>query len=418
MISRIRRSPQMRTVKLRSQILSSAMAGVLCTGLMFGQSVKPSPKNRGIGYSTKIPYQGSIEAALADAAASSTIPMASFTQTSTKDGKSYTTTIVGASPFSSTKATTTINLVIVPVIVHIGTFTFNPTVADPCIVPTMTPLAAFQQSPLLKNVIFDGGVANGHGATVNGVNVGTTNYPDAVRRGEFWSLVGGTVYHTAFSVTTTAPWVISATEVQNLGGGTVGGTACANIGVLPTNTFQNYIQGTVIPAISAIKPTTFALFLMSNVVTASSPTQGCSQGCVIGYHSAFGSPVQTYAVGEYDSTQEFWFAPGTRDISILAHELGEWMDDPLANNQTPAWGNSGQVFGCGDTFYEVGDPLTGLDFPAIEMANGVNYHPQELTFYSWFYNSASTASLGAGGKFSSNRTFARPSKPCPPGGTF
>jgi hypothetical protein len=418
MIFKTLRSPQIGSLNLRSQVFRSAIAAVLCVGMMFAQTVNgASPKNRGIGYTGAIPYQGSIEEVVSDAAAATTIPMATFTQTATKDGKSYTDTIVGASPFGATKTTTTINVVLVPVIVQIGSTTFSPTANDACIVPKMTPLAAFQQSPLLHNVVFDGGAGSGHAATINGVNVGTTTYPDAVRRAEFWSAVTGTSYHTAFHVTTVSPWTITAAEVQSLGGGNVLTSSCAKLGVLPTNSFQSYIQNTVIPGISAITPTSFALFLMSNVVTTTSASLNCSNGCLIGYHAAFGSPVQTYAVSEYDSTQQFWYAPGIRNISILSHEIGEWMDDPLVGNPTPGWGNSGQVFGC-DTVWEVGDPLTGMDFPAIQMPNGVNYDPQELAFYSWYYNAASTSSLGAGGKFSSNRTFARPSKACPPGGTF
>jgi hypothetical protein len=411
-------SLQIDSRKLRSQVWRCCIASLLCAEMMFGQSVNGlSQKNRNIGYTGAIRYEGSIEKALSDAAAGSTIPLATFTRPATKDGKSYSDTIVGASPFAPTKTTTTINVVLIPVIVQIGSTTFSPMAPDPCIVPKVTPLAAFQHSPLLQNVVFDGGGGNGHAATMDGVNVGTTTYPDAFRLAEFWSSVTGTGYHTAFHVTTVSPWTISAAEVQSLGGGNVLTSACANLGVLPTNSFQNYIQNTVIPGISAITPTSFALFLMSNVVTTTSASLNCSNGCLIGYHAAFGSPVQTYAVSEYDSTQEFWGSPGIRDISIMSHEFGEWMDDPLVANLTPAWGNSGQVFGCGNV-WEVGDPLTGMDFPAIEMTNGVNYHLQELAFYSWYYNSGTTASLGAGGKFSNNRTFARPSKACPPGGTF
>jgi hypothetical protein len=403
---------------VRSQAFRSGIAAVLFVGGVFGQQVNGAPpKDRGIAYTEAIPYAGSVQKALSDATAGSTIPMATFSRTATKDGKSYRDTIVGASPFASTKTTTTVNVVLVPVIVEIGSTTFSPTAADSCIVPKMTPLAAFQQSPLLQNVVFDGGGGKGHAATIDGVNGGTTTYPDAVRRAEFSSELAATSYHTEFKVTTVSPWTISAAEVESLGGGAVLTSSCAKLGVLPTTSFQDYIQNTVIPGIPAITPTSFALLLMSNVVSTTSSSLNCVDGCLIGYHSAFGSPAQTYAVVEYDSTQQFWGAPGIRNISIPAHEISEWMDDPLVTNTTPAWGNSGQVSGC-DTLWEVGDPLTGTDFPAIEMSNGVNYDPQEIVFYSWYYNGLTTASLGANGKFSSNRTFARPSKGCPPGGTF
>jgi hypothetical protein len=194
-------------------------------------------------------------------------------------------------------------------------------------------------------------------------------------------------------------------------------TGCAQLGVLPTYGFQNYIANTVIPGISAITPTTFVLFLMKDVVTTTSSTLDCTSYCEIGYHSAQGSPVQTYAVAEYDSTKNFWSNPGIEDISIITHEIGEWMDDPLVSNWTPAWGNIGQVSGC-QYNWEPGDALTGTDFPAIKMGNGVTYHPQELAFWSWFYDAKATKSLGAGGKFSMNGTLQGPSQACPPGGTY
>jgi hypothetical protein len=394
------------------------IAALLCAAMAFGQSTGAgAPETHGVAYSGAIPYEGSVADALAAAAAGTTIPMASYSFTATKDGLTYTDVIVGSSPFATKKPTTKINVLIIPVIVEIGSTTFDPTVDDTCIAPNITPLAAFQQSPILQKVVFDGGSGSGHASKINGVNVGKATYPDAFRRAEFWKDVKGTKYHTDFVVTTLSPWTITASEVQSLGGGSVLSSSCAQLGVLPTNSFQLYIQNTVIPGIPAITPTTFPLFLMKDVVTTTSSALNCLSFCEIGYHAAFGSPVQTYAVSEYDSTKNFWNAPGITNISILAHEVGEWMDDPLVTNATPAWGNIGQVSGC-QTNWEVGDPLTGTDFPAITMSNGVTYDPQELAFWSWYYNAEHTASIGAGGKFSSNGIFGGPSKACPPGGTY
>jgi hypothetical protein len=64
---------------------------------------------------------------------------------------------------------------------------------------------------------------------------------------------------------------------------------------------------------------------------------------------------------DWDTTGDFG---GTADGSVSSHEIAEWMNDPLGNNPTPAWGNSGQVSGCQRNF-EVGDPLSGTQMPAI-----------------------------------------------------
>jgi hypothetical protein len=114
----------------------------------------------------------------------------------------------------------------------------------------------------------------------------------------------------------------------------------------------------------------------------------------------------------YDTTGR----PGTiPDIAAASHEIAEWMSDPLGNNSVPAWGNIRRVSGC-QGILEVGDPLEGA-LQVIRM-NDYDYHVQELAFFSWFFNSASAPSLGAGGKFSNYGTLSGPSRNCPPGGTF
>jgi hypothetical protein len=373
---------------------------------------------RHIGYAGAIPYDGSPAEALALSHKGGTIPMASFTNTATKDSDTYTDVIVGGSPYAATLGTTTVDVLVVPLIVTIGTTTFDPTAASSCIAGNLAPLTAFEASPILKAVSFDGKAKAGHAAPVNGVDVGKSTYPDAMRRAEFWSLVGGSKYHTKLRATINAPYVISASTVENtLGGGKTYTTGCDPLGVLSISKFQTYVKNTILPSLAAANPKTFVFILAKDIVTSESSGLSCTDGCEIGYHSATGNPTQTFGVAEYDTTVGFWNSPGIKDISIIAHEVGEWLDDPLVTNPTPAWGGIGQVSGCQDN-WEVGDPLTGTDFPPITMANGVTYDPQELAFYSWYYNAKTTASLGAGGKFSMNGTFAGPSKTCPPGGTY
>jgi len=109
----------------------------------------------------------------------------------------------------------------------------------------------------------------------------------------------------------------------------------------------------------------------------------------------------------------------------MSHEVAEWANDPFVNNPTPAWGGIGQVGNnpCQGNF-EVGDALTGTQTTPVAGINGFTYHLQELVFFSWFYNSQFTPSLGAGGLFSGGPSvtghapFTGPSRVCPPGGTF
>ena len=121
--------------------------------------------------------------------------------------------------------------------------------------------------------------------------------------------------------------------------------------------------------------------------------------CVLGFHGATGSPIQTYSPIDFDTTG--LFGPTVNDSSVAAHEVAEWMDDPFGNNPTPAWGHTGQVSGCQDNL-EVGDPLSGTDVAPVRGANGFTYHLQELAFFSWFYGAPSVA---VNDWFSDNNTF-------------
>jgi hypothetical protein len=118
-------------------------------------------------------------------------------------------------------------------------------------------------------------------------------------------------------------------------------------------------------------------------------------------------------VVDFITTAAKKFSP-VHDITTSSHEVAEWMNDPLVNNKTPSWGNIGQVSGC-DTKMEVGDPLEGT-VVSLSMF-GYTYSPQELAFFSWFFNSNATPSLGAGGYFSSSKSFSTPAKKCTSGGS-
>jgi hypothetical protein len=313
--------------------------------------------------------------------------------------------MVGVSPFSNPSATTIIPTQIVPLIVIMSSgATFDPTAPDPCAAAPLSgtsDLVLFQQSPIFLN----------HAYTINGVNVGTTQYIDAFQQANFWSLVGGKSYHTLLSTTTLNPITVHVPA----GSGTImiPGTSrrCGNLGLMEINWFDNFVTGTLIPSLSAqgVNPTTFPIFVLSNVVLYDTSARNC---CITGYHGAFGLSPQTYAVGEFDTTGAF--GAQSEDTSSLSHEVGEWLDDPLATNPTPSWGDVGQVSGDCQESLEVADPLTDMNFPDVTMPNGYTYHLQELAFFSWFFGSPS---LGAGGLFSNNGTFGGTAKLCPPGGT-
>jgi hypothetical protein len=353
------------------------------------------------GYYTYGQLRGvTTEEAIRSGSASTSIPMWAYSVTASRDGSTRTGVMVGRSPFFHGARTTNIPAFIVPLKVHLPDGgVFDPSVADPTCLSSKVPTTVFGNSPLFQATDF----------IMDGTDMGTTQYIDAFQRANFFSEVvsaTGTRYHTALSTTTLAEQTFN---VPTNKGGTFSAGHCGNLGIMDLATFDSFVQGTLVPFVAAHGggPTSLPIILLYNVVIANPfvPTTSANC-CILGYHQAFGSPVQTYSVGDFDS-QNGTFA-GTSDISAPSHEIGEWMNDPLGTNFVPLWGNIGQVSGCQNNL-EVGDPLSGTLFPSVTLS-GFTYHVQELAFFSWFMGGPS---IGLDGDFSNNDAFTTEAAPCP-----
>lgn len=345
-------------------------------------------------------WGGTAEQAHAASKSGATVPLSTFSvsPTKVKEKKPLTETIVGGNPFSNPPTGRTINAVLVPMIFNIGGTVFDPTAPNSCD-SGISVVSRFNASPLVQPV---------PNLTFNGVNVGTVQYTDGFMRAEFWNQMGGNpAYSNPISWSTAAG--VTITTGAN---GITSGSGCTLMGEVSQAFLSSQIAGILqsLTQSGVISPTKFVLFLTLNVVgsSASPPTPpGTSTCCNYGYHTAAGSPPQFYAFADYPST----------DIVIASHEIAEFMHDPLVNNPTPAWGGIGSITGCSGVL-EVGDPLVGRQAWQSITMNGYTYRAQEMAFFSWFFNAPGTASLGAGGFFSSQGSFAGPSKICPPGGTY
>jgi hypothetical protein len=329
----------------------------------------------------------------AQAAATPSIPL--FSATVRDGGSTFGYAMVGKNPFVVQKQpTTTVPTTIIPVVIAFANGdTWDPRAVDSC--DSQSALTRARKSPIFVAQPWKFGPTS----------VGTGQYVDAFRRGEFYRETNphgiNPGYHVELAVTTHAALVVHVPTADAAESTTVCGThklGAVEIDYLDAQ-IQRYITGTLGPAAS----TTFPLFLLDNVVEYVGFTSQC---CVFGYHSVMGNAgrLQTYGVAAYDNTGDF---KGSADTTVVSHEVAEWMDDPLGDNPTQPWGNVGQVAGC-QANLEVGDPLSGTAI--TDVVNDKRYHLQELAFFSWFYHS--NPSLGANGWYSSNGTFRTPAAPC------
>jgi hypothetical protein len=337
------------------------------------------------------------EADAANAAVSGT-SVAQFRSSVTVGGKVYPYTMVGKNPAApTTNASTTVASPLIPVVLKIGGQTFDPTVVDSCDAGASA-LTRTQRSPIY----------NAQPVTMNGTAIGTNQITDAFQRANFWHYAKPGGVNPTYSVNLARVTLPKLTiTVPNAVAG-LGTTPCGNhsLGGVEINWLDNYLRTVAIPSLAAkgVNSSTFPIFLVHNVVEFIGTNGAC---CVLGYHGAYTaglSPVQTYSLSMYDNTRDF---AGSSDISVLTHEVGEWMDDPNVTNPTPKWGHIGQVTGC-QANLEVGDPLTGHLFS--DPLGGFTYHPQELAFFSWFYHQS--VSLGANHLYSDHGTFRSYAAPC------
>jgi hypothetical protein len=361
------------------------------------------------GFYTTLPVKTGREGVLSTLGAAS-LPMWNYNVTASADkgGATYTGQVVGRSPFSHGKTTTTIPTQIIPLVITINdgstTVTYDPTAPDSCVTGSPTDVSIITASPIFTNNPW----------TMSGQNVGTTQYIDAFQRAEFWSLVGGTPYHLSLNQTTLPSQTASFGEgvAQNYNAATLFG-GCGHIGVVDITAFDNAVQTLITSLGPTVNTGTFPILLTKAVVFGDPGHNLFSFCCVLGYHSGFnvGSNLQIYSPFSLDTTGTF----GNRDVSTLSHEMAEAINDPTTNNPTPAWGNIGQTIGFCQNNFEVGDPLSpGFKTATNEFIVG-GYHLQELAYFSWFYGGPSLGT--AANRYSNNNTFTGYAMPCPPGGT-
>jgi hypothetical protein len=193
--------------------------------------------------------------------------------------------------------------------------------------------------------------------TQGGVNVGTTQYEDAVQRASLWGNVSS---HTGYHVLLGAPTI---EPLQTFKVGT-NGVVATDFGVKVLNVNINWLDAKLQKLLTTLKipVDSLPIFLTTQTYLTSS---GC---CIGGYHNYNGK--QAYSMFTYIQTAGTF----SQDVSALSHEAAEWINDPETNNNSP----------CG--IYEVGDPLEGTTAYGTHpyTVNGFTYHLQDIVMPPYF----------------------------------
>lgn len=309
-----------------------------------------------------LPYKGSMstEQMITQGRAGKTIPL---WDGSAKVGtKTFKYTMVGKDPAVGNSPN--IETLIIPIKLVFSDFgkqSFDPTANDANCSPAGKPINLVLDSPIFNNIKIRG--------------LGKGQYTSLFQRGNYFDI--NSTYSIVLKPVNTLPL-----QTITVRGGPVFNVPCGKLGALDIGVWDNFLRNQLMPNLKGdVTPTTFPIFLFYNVVMYDGDPNNC---CILGYHSAFDNPsfggtFQTYSTSGFDSSQAF---NGTSDVSILSHEVAEWLADPDGLNPTPPWGHIGQVSGC-QANLEVGDPLSGTTKKFTR--NGFDYHLQDEAFTAWFY---------------------------------
>ncbi len=299
-------------------------------------------------------------------AAALTIPY--FTSTFKYQGQPYPYSMVGTDPRTN-RVTTTITAHVVPVkLTFSNGAAFDPT----------TLAQGVLRSPLFQSTTFLDG---------------TTQFGDAVMRGEFWKYVSSHPnYHVLLSAAPLEPTLTVSVPAND---GYTAEKADGPYGYVAYSWFVQTIEPQLISQLG-IPPSDLTIFVTAQT-SVLEPGGYC---CYLGYHSAF--PVA--GSGGTQTWTTAWASVTAKSIEPLSHEVAEWLNDPFYNNNVPAW-VSPESGGCGGRQLEVGDPVT---YYRVKKGGFVM---QDIAFFSWF--ARQSPSIGYDKRYDLDGKLKSPAQNCP-----
>ena len=339
-------------------------------------------------------------------ATTNTIAHFSGSSLNPNNGVTYGYNMAGGDP--SLGGATTIQVDIVPVIVHVAGMTYDGN----------NVLAATLASPQFAN--------NDYGSTPAATQVGTAAAPesrgpggtlsqgdagnqlqleDATMRAQF-NKTGSSGYHLYLHAN-----VLPSVTIDVPSGN--GALLQSGRGVVFASIEVNWWASRIQNLMQSADPTHLPLYLTDNVLLHIGPNP--TNCCIIGFHGA--GEVVGHGAGSGNgngkqAVQTFawasWVQPGIysrpnggrdwalQDIHALSHEISEWADDPFVTNTVQPWLTpTAPQYGCTGVM-ETGDPVVAIGFAmgtnTLEQGPNPNgsqsadgyYHPEDEALLPWF----------------------------------
>ena len=290
-------------------------------------------------------------------------------------GKRLPMHIVGSNPARGAD-TTTIPTVLIP-IKFIFANAGNPTLDGANVVE------AFQSSPIFQTADYTSGP----------VDLGVTQYGDALQRAEFWNLPGFSQrYHVLLGQPLIAP-TITVTVPAALGNAypLSGG---GYLGVVD----DTFLYTLVTNAGAAYGASQLPIVVTDNVYSgAGGLIQNC---CVLGFHASEDAPIasaRTWIFSGYAEPGTFGTGlEGFGDVIVLSHEVGEWLNDPFPSvfadtNWVPPAVLPDSGGACIPNF-ETADPLE-RPYTFTKVTNSTTYHLVDQVFLPWYLHTTPSFSV-------------------------
>jgi hypothetical protein len=239
--------------------------------------------------------------------------------------------------------------------------------------------------------------------------LGPTQWGDAYMRGNFWSVHGGqnSGYHVRLQVVGVTP--LQVIQVPADSGFTLT-FGSETLGFVDFTYLDGLIEEQTVAL--GIPPSMLTIHLAGELV-AFSPTGPSAAG----FHTARDlssitgvSGVNTYIETGTFPEQSSALRRGTGGGSVLAHEIVEWLMDPMADNLAPVWQEPSAPHLCDNWAMEVADPLEWLPWTPITFNNRSYVFP-DVAFLPWFGRMASNYSVN--GWYSMRNTLTSYSQKCP-----